>query len=96
MILGSSSYEELATRTDYLAQIEESDAALAARVEQVRDQVAASCERVARLKAKADAYDERLAAARARKSRRCAAKPNRPPRELRVGRRRQDGLARRR
>jgi peptidoglycan hydrolase CwlO-like protein len=65
VVLASSSYEELATRAEYLQRIEDSDTALASRVEQVRDQVHHELDLVAALKAKVDAYDERLAAARA-------------------------------
>lgn len=65
IVLASSSYDELATRTEYLQRIEDSDSELAARVEQVRDQVHRELDRVAALKARVDAYDERLAAARA-------------------------------
>jgi peptidoglycan hydrolase CwlO-like protein len=64
VILASSSVEELATRTEYLSRIEESDSALAQRVAQVRHGVAVALRRVAELKARVDAYDERLAAAR--------------------------------
>jgi septal ring factor EnvC (AmiA/AmiB activator) len=64
LLLASSDFDDLATRTDYLAQIEELDAALATRVEQVRDQVRTELHRVAELKRQADAYNERLAAAR--------------------------------
>lgn len=64
VILASSSFDELATRTEYLERIESSDSDLAARVAQVRRAVAASLERVATLKARVDAYNERLAAAR--------------------------------
>jgi predicted nucleic acid-binding Zn-ribbon protein len=64
VILASGSFDELATRTEYLERIERSDSDLAARVAQVRRTVAAALERIAALKAKADAYNERLAAAR--------------------------------
>jgi peptidoglycan hydrolase CwlO-like protein len=64
VILASSSYDELTTRTEYLDRIEQSDSDLAARVAQVRHSVAASLKRVAALKARVDAYNERLAAAR--------------------------------
>lgn len=64
VILGSDDFDQLATRTEYLRQIEESDAQLAARVEQVRDQVRHELELVEALKAKVVAYNERLAAAR--------------------------------
>jgi peptidoglycan hydrolase CwlO-like protein len=64
VILASSDFDDLATRTDYLAQIEEFDKALARRVEQVRDGVRAKLREAAELKRRADAYNERLAAAR--------------------------------
>jgi septal ring factor EnvC (AmiA/AmiB activator) len=64
VILGSDDFDQLATRTEYLRQIEESDAQLAARVEQVRDRVRRELELVEALKAKVVAYNERLAAAR--------------------------------
>jgi len=64
VILASSDFDDLATRTDYLAQIEEFDRALARRVDQVRDEVRAKLREVADLKRRADAYNERLVAAR--------------------------------
>jgi len=64
VILASSSFDELATRTEYLDRIERSDSDLAARVAQVRGAVAAALKRVAALKARVDAYNARLAAAR--------------------------------
>jgi peptidoglycan hydrolase CwlO-like protein len=64
IILASSDFDDLATRTDYLDRIEELDSALAARVEQVRNEVRTELRKVADLKRRADAYDERLAAAR--------------------------------
>jgi septal ring factor EnvC (AmiA/AmiB activator) len=65
LIFGSADYDELATRADYLRMIEDSDSALADRVEQVRDEVRHEATLVAALEAKAVAYNERLAAARA-------------------------------
>ncbi len=65
LVFGSADYQELATRTDYLRMIEDSDSALADRVEQVRDEVRREAELVAELEARALAYNERLAAARA-------------------------------
>lgn len=65
LIFSSGDYEELSARADYLRAIEESDSALAARVEQVRDEVKREAERVAELEARAVAYNERLEAARA-------------------------------
>jgi len=64
MILGSSDFDELATRTEYLDRIEQSDSDLAHRVELVRRAVTEELKQIAELKAKADAYDERLEAAR--------------------------------
>jgi septal ring factor EnvC (AmiA/AmiB activator) len=64
LILSSGDYEELSARADYLRAIEESDSALAARVEQVRDEVKREAKRVAELEARALAYNERLEAAR--------------------------------
>jgi septal ring factor EnvC (AmiA/AmiB activator) len=64
IVFSSSDYDELATRTDFLRMIEESDSALADRVEQVRDEVRHEAKLVAALQARAIAYDERLGAAR--------------------------------
>ncbi len=64
IILASDSIDELATRTEYLERIQQSDSDLAARVAQVRRSVAAALERVAALKARVDSYNERLATAR--------------------------------
>jgi len=64
IILASDSIDELATRTEYLERIQQSDSDLAARVAQVRRTVAAALDRVAALKARVDSYNDRLAAAR--------------------------------
>jgi septal ring factor EnvC (AmiA/AmiB activator) len=64
VVLASSSFEELATRSEYLQRIQDSDTALAARVQQVRNRVRHALALVAALRARAVAYDERLAAAR--------------------------------
>jgi septal ring factor EnvC (AmiA/AmiB activator) len=64
IVLGSGDINELEVRSEYLQRIEDSDAELAARVEQVRNQVRHALERVAALKARVDAYNEQLAAAR--------------------------------
>jgi septal ring factor EnvC (AmiA/AmiB activator) len=64
IILASDSIDELATRTEYLERIQQSDSDLAARVAQVRRTVAAALQRVAALKARVDSYNERLATAR--------------------------------
>jgi septal ring factor EnvC (AmiA/AmiB activator) len=63
LVFGSGDYQELITRTNYLRAIEESDGALAGRVEQVRNEVRKEAKLVAVLEARAVAYDERLAAA---------------------------------
>jgi predicted nucleic acid-binding Zn-ribbon protein len=64
LLLASSDFDELATRTDYLARIEELDTALARRVDEVRDEVRSKLREVADLKRQADAYNTRLVAAR--------------------------------
>jgi peptidoglycan hydrolase CwlO-like protein len=64
VILASGSFDELATRTEYLERIEQSDSDLAARVTQVRHSVATALKRVVALKARVDAYNTRLATAR--------------------------------
>ncbi|MFL5900250.1 MAG: transglycosylase family protein [Solirubrobacterales bacterium] len=64
VILASGSFDELATQTEYLERIEQSDSDLAGRVAQVRHSVAAALKRVAALKARVDAYNARLASAR--------------------------------
>ncbi len=64
VILASSNFDELATRTEYLQRIQQSDSDLAARVAQVRHSVTVALERIDALKAKVDAYNARLAAAR--------------------------------
>ena len=64
VILAADSFDEMATRTEYLTRIQQSDSALAQRVAAVRRTVAAALRRVADLKARVDAYNERLAVAR--------------------------------
>jgi peptidoglycan hydrolase CwlO-like protein len=64
VLLASSDFDELATRTDYLARIEDLDTALARRVDEVRDEFRGKLRKVAELKRRADAYNERLVAAR--------------------------------
>lgn len=64
VILASSDFDELATRTEYLERIEQADSQLAGRVAEVRRAVAKALERVTALKAKVDAYNARLDAAR--------------------------------
>lgn len=64
VILASTDFDELATRTEYLERIEQSDADLADRVAQVRRTVARGLRRVEALKARVDAYNDRLESAR--------------------------------
>ena len=64
VILASSDFDELATRSEYLERIEQSDADLADRVASVRRTVAGALQRVAALKARIDSDNARLAAAR--------------------------------
>jgi len=64
VVLGSGDFDDLLTSAEYLRQIEESDAELAARVEQVRDAVRGELELVSELKDRIDAHNARLAAAR--------------------------------
>jgi septal ring factor EnvC (AmiA/AmiB activator) len=60
VVLGSTDFDEFATRTEYLERIEESDTHLAERVDQVRDEVDRGLTRVVALKEQADAHNERL------------------------------------
>ncbi|HWM55609.1 MAG TPA: transglycosylase family protein [Solirubrobacterales bacterium] len=64
VVLGSTDFDDLATRASYLSQIESSDEELATRVEQVRDEVGRGLQRVAELKEQVDAHNARLDAAR--------------------------------
>jgi septal ring factor EnvC (AmiA/AmiB activator) len=64
VILAADSLDDLATRSEYLERIQQSDASLAARVAQVRRSIADALRRVAALEARVEAYNERLAAAR--------------------------------
>jgi septal ring factor EnvC (AmiA/AmiB activator) len=64
VLLASSNFDELATRTEYLQRIEQSDSDLAVRVAQVRHSITVALQRVNALKAKVDAYNARLTAAR--------------------------------
>jgi septal ring factor EnvC (AmiA/AmiB activator) len=64
VVLAAGDLDELATRTEYLERIEDSDAELARRVEQVRAAARRGLLRVAELKERADAYNARLASAR--------------------------------
>lgn len=64
VILAAGSFDELATRSEYLERIQRSDTDLAERVAAVRRSVTRALRRVAALKARVVAYNERLAAAR--------------------------------
>jgi len=64
VVLGSGDFDDLAAQSDYLRAIEESDSELAARVEDVRDEVHGALAAVREAKARVDAYNDRLAAAR--------------------------------
>jgi septal ring factor EnvC (AmiA/AmiB activator) len=66
VILAASNFDELTTRSDYLSRIQDSDEALADRVEQVRNAVRHQLSLVTQLKARVDAYNARLAIARSR------------------------------
>jgi len=63
VVLGSADFADLLTNAEYLRQIEESDARLAARVGAVRDAVRRELSLVAELKARVDEHNARLAAA---------------------------------
>lgn len=64
LVLGSDGFDDLATRAEYLAMIEDSDSRLAGRVRDVRDAVRFQLGVVERVKARQDAYNARLALAR--------------------------------
>ena len=64
LILSSEGFDDLATRSNYLKLIEDSDTSLAVRVRQVRNTVRDELEAVERLKARVDAYNARLETAR--------------------------------
>ena len=64
LILSAHGFDDLATRSDYLKMIENSDTTLAGRVREVRNAVRTELERIERLKARVDAYNARLEAAR--------------------------------
>jgi septal ring factor EnvC (AmiA/AmiB activator) len=93
LIFGSTDYDELASRASYLRAIEESDSALADRVEQVRDAVREQAALVADLQARALAYNERLAAARAEIAEVRAAAAQAAARQESIGAERQASLA---
>ncbi|HSK51053.1 MAG TPA: transglycosylase family protein [Solirubrobacterales bacterium] len=64
VVLSAGDYSELATQSEYLREIEESDSALAARVAEVRNDVGNALAAVAEREREAVAYNEQLTAAR--------------------------------
>ena len=64
LLLNSKGWDDLANRAGLLGRIEDSDAALAATVRHLRDQVAAQLAQVKEARAQAIAFNQRIAAAR--------------------------------
>ncbi len=64
LLLNSRGFDELANRAELLGRIENADAALAATVRRLRDQVAAELAQVKEARAQAIAFNQRVAAAR--------------------------------
>ena len=64
LLLSAKGFDDLANRAELVGRIEDSDAALAARVRALRDQVKAELAQVEDAKAKQDAINQRIAAAR--------------------------------
>ncbi len=64
LLLDSSGFDDLANRAELLGRIEDADAALAARVRQLRNLVSAQLAEVKRARAEAAAFNQRIAAAR--------------------------------
>ncbi len=64
LALGSSDFEDLLTRTDYVAAIQDADNALAFRVEEVGNQVKATLTQTTKLRDRARAHNARLEGAR--------------------------------
>jgi len=65
LILESDGFDDLITRTDYLQRIEDADADLVARVQELRDQVEADLAAVTEAREKQEAFNQRLETARA-------------------------------
>ena len=64
LLLDSRGFDDLANRAELLGRIEDADAALAARVRQLRNLVSAQLAEVKRARAEAAAFNQRIAAAR--------------------------------
>jgi peptidoglycan hydrolase CwlO-like protein len=64
LLLDARGFDDLANRAELLGRIQEADAALAARVRQLRDLVAAQLAEVKQARAQAIAFNQRIAAAR--------------------------------
>ncbi|HSF03629.1 MAG TPA: transglycosylase family protein [Solirubrobacterales bacterium] len=64
LLLDSRGFDDLANRAELLGRIEDADAALAARVRQLRNLVSAQLAEVKRARAEAVAFNQRIAAAR--------------------------------
>jgi predicted nucleic acid-binding Zn-ribbon protein len=66
VILDSEGFEDLATRSEYLRLIENSDASLATRVRSLRDEIADGLASLRELRDQAEAYNARIDTARRR------------------------------
>ena len=64
LLLDASGFDDLANRAELLGRIEDADAALAARVRQLRNLVSAQLAQVKQARAQAIAFNQRIAAAR--------------------------------
>ena len=64
LLLNARGFDDLANRAELLGRIEDADAALAARVRQLRNLVSAQLAEVKRARAEAAAFNQRIAAAR--------------------------------
>jgi hypothetical protein len=64
LLLDARGFDDLANRAELLGRIQDADAALAARVRQLRDLVAAQLAEVKQARAQAIAFNQRIAAAR--------------------------------
>jgi peptidoglycan hydrolase CwlO-like protein len=64
LLLDARGFDDLANRAELLGRIEDADAALAARVRQLRDLVSAQLAQVKQARAQAIAFNQRIAAAR--------------------------------
>jgi septal ring factor EnvC (AmiA/AmiB activator) len=66
LLLEADGFDDLATRSEYLRRIEESDSRLAARVRELRDAVRVELEALREARAEATAHNSRIEAARSR------------------------------